>query len=72
MGIMNEDTLKFLTGYFLRSSYGEVLPKVPIFFLGAGIRLDIPPCHGLKVHFGMVLGCNGDGGKKEFKSGFVF
>jgi hypothetical protein len=46
--------------------------KVPIFFSGAGIRLDIPPCHGLKIYFGMVLGCNGDGGKKEFKSGFVF
>ena len=26
MGIMNEGTLKLLTGYFLRSSYGEGLP----------------------------------------------
>ena len=46
--------------------------KVPIFFLGVGIRLDIPLCHGLKIYFGMVLGYNGDGGKKEFKSEFVF
>ena len=40
--------------------------------VGAGIRLDIPPCHGLKVHFGMVLGCNGDGEKRNSNPDLFF
>ena len=39
-----------------------------------GHRPDIPPWQGLKVHFGVVLGCKGGGGKKKtFRSRkFVF
>ena len=89
MGIMNEDTLKFLMGWFLRGSYGEGLCQfiltwyqiakeaggrnnfqVPKSFFRCrhskqSYRQDIPPCQGLKVHFGVVLGCKGGGGKKK-------
>ena len=44
MGIMNECTLKFLMGQFLRGSYGE----------------------GFAIFFGVVLGCKGCGGEKNF------
>jgi len=29
-------------------------------------RPDIPPCQGLKVYFGVVLGCKGGGRRKNF------
>ena len=32
-------------------------------------RPDIPPCQGLKVYFGVVLGCKGGGGERKNISG---